>query len=72
MALHHSLYREKEGILIEKIHLASSDISNFLNDILILYISGSKAENCSALLCIVSKIKLITVSEKERSPLLPH
>lgn len=51
---------------MEKIHLASSDISNFLNDILILHVSGSKAENCSALLCIVSKIKLIMVSEQER------
>lgn len=71
MALHHSLFREKEGISMEKmeyfwIHLTSSDIGNCLNDTPILYISGSKEENCSALFCIVSKIRLMMVSEQER------
>lgn len=56
---------------MEKIHLASSDISNFLKYILTLYISGSKEENCSSLLCIMSKIDLIMVSEQERKVTSP-
>lgn len=60
----------KKGYPWKKQHLTSSDISNCLNDILVLHIAGSKAENCSALFSIVSKIRLIMVSEQERKSLL--
>lgn len=52
---------------MEKIHIASSDICNFLNGSLILYISESKADNCSALLCIVSKINRAFRARKKSS-----
>jgi len=55
---------------MEKKQLTSSDTSNCINDILVLHISGTQAENCSALFYIVSKIRLIVVSEQERKSLL--
>lgn len=73
MVLHHSLYRKKEGILMEKIHLASSDRSNCPNGIPILYISRSEAENC--MLCFVLCLKVNSSwfqSKKKKSPLLLH
>lgn len=59
MALH-SVFSEKKGISMEKKNTLLLQIySDVLVTILVLCISGSKAENCSVGFCIVFKISLI-------------